>query len=58
MTNIEQVNFELSQDNINVEVSILGNTAEVRDANGDMIFALDAEDLSSEEVIRNLGDNK
>jgi hypothetical protein len=58
MTNIEQVNFELSQDNINVEVSIFGNTAEIRDANGDMIFALDAEDLSSEEVIRNLGDNK
>jgi|TARA_R100000482_G_scaffold120833_1_gene66450 hypothetical protein len=58
MTNIEQVNFELSQDNIDVEVSIFGNTAEIRDANGDMIFALDAEDLSSEEVIRNLGDNK
>lgn len=54
MTNIDQVNFELSQDNINVEVSILGNTVEVRDANGDMIFALDVEDLSSEEVIRNL----
>ncbi len=58
MTNIEQINFELSQDNIDVEVSILGNTAEVRNSNGDMIFALDAEDLSSEEVIRNLGDNK
>lgn len=54
MTNIEQVNFELSQDNINVEVSILGNTAEIRNVNGDMIFALDVEDLSSEEVIRNL----
>ena len=36
MTNIEQVNFELSQDNINVEVSIFGNTAEVRNANGDI----------------------
>ena len=58
MTNIEQVNFELSQDNINVEVSVLGNTVEVRDANGDMIFALDVEDLSSDEIIRNLGDNK
>ncbi len=58
MTNIEQVNFELSQDNINVEVSILGNTAEIRDADGHMILALDVEDLSSEEVIRNLGDNK
>ncbi len=58
MTNIEQVNFELSQDDINVEVSILGNTAEIRDADGYMIFALDVEDLSSDEVIRNLGDNK
>ena len=54
MTNIDQVIVELSQDNINVEVSILGNTAEVRNANGDMIFALDVEDLSSDEVIRNL----
>jgi len=58
MTNIEQVNFELSLDNINVEVSILGNTAEVRGPDGHMILALDVEDLSSDEVIRNLGDNK
>ena len=54
MTNIDQVIFELSQDNIDVEVSILGNTAEIRDADGNMIFALDVEDLSSDEVIRNL----
>jgi hypothetical protein len=54
MTNIEQVQFELWQNEIDVDVSILGNTAEVRDANGDVIFALDVEDLSSEEVIRNL----
>jgi hypothetical protein len=55
MTNIEQVQFELWQNEIDVDVSILGNTAEVRDATGDVIFALDVEDLSSEEVIRNLG---
>jgi len=55
MTNIEQVQFELWQNEIDVDVSILGNTAEVRDANGDVIFALDVEDLSSEEVVRNLG---
>ena len=58
MTNIEQVQFELLQNEIDVDVSILGNTAEVRGPDGHMIFALDAEDLSSEEVIRNLGDNK
>ena len=54
MTNIEQVQFELWQNEIDVDVSIVGNTAEVRDADGHMIFALDAEDLSSEEVIRSL----
>ena len=54
MTNIEQVQFELWQNEIDVEVSILGNTAEVRGTDGHMILALDVEDLSSDEVIRNL----
>ena len=54
MTNLHQVNFELSQDNINVQVSVLDNTADIHDDQGNHLFSLEVSDLTTEEVIRNL----
>ena len=54
MTNLHQVNFELSQDNINVQVSVFDNTADIHDDHGNHLFSLEVSDLTTEEVVRNL----
>ena len=56
MIKLEQVKSDLSKYNLDIDVSIIGNIAEVRaeDLDWDVIFTLPVEDLSTKEVLLEL----